>query len=100
LFSWYLGIAGGYPQFFNLHYYKPLLKFLALFISSPSPPIPDPTPFSPSFSLLHKSLPPSNFPEYFVPPSKKDRSINIMIFLILELHMVCEMYLGYSEHLG
>jgi hypothetical protein len=33
-------------------------------------------------------------------PSKKDQSTTTLIFLILELHVVCELYLGYSELLG
>jgi hypothetical protein len=40
------------------------------------------------------------FHEYFVPPSKKDQSIHTLVFLLLELHVVCELYLGYSELLG
>jgi hypothetical protein len=36
---------------------------------------------------------------YFVPPSKKDRSIHTLAFL-LELHVICELYLGYSKFLG
>ena len=38
--------------------------------------------------------------EYFVPPSKKHRSIQTLVFLLLELHMVCALYLGYSKLLG
>ena len=38
--------------------------------------------------------------EYFVPPSKKDQNIHTSVFLLLELHVVCELYLGYSELLG
>ena len=37
--------------------------------------------------------------EYFVLPSK-DLRIHTLVFLILELHVVCELYLGYSELLG
>jgi hypothetical protein len=36
---------------------------------------------------------------YFVPLSKKDRSMHILVFL-LEFHVVCELYLGCSELLG
>jgi hypothetical protein len=36
----------------------------------------------------------------FVSPSKKNRSIHTLIFLLLELHLVCELYFGYSELLG
>jgi hypothetical protein len=35
-------------------------------------------------------------PGYFVPPSKKDRSIHTLDFLILELHLVCKSYPCYS----
>jgi hypothetical protein len=35
--------------------------------------------------------------EYFVPFSKKDRSIHSLVFLLLELYVVCVLYLGYSE---
>jgi hypothetical protein len=37
---------------------------------------------------------------YFAPSSKKNTSIHTLVFLILELHVVCEFYLGYSELLG
>ena len=36
----------------------------------------------------------------FVPPSKIDKNIYTMVFLLLEFHVVCELYLGYSEFLG
>jgi hypothetical protein len=38
--------------------------------------------------------------EYFVPPSKKDQRTHTLVFLLLEVHVVCELYLGYSELLG
>jgi hypothetical protein len=34
------------------------------------------------------------------PPSEMDRSIHTMVFLLREFHVVCELYLGYSELLG
>ena len=34
------------------------------------------------------------------PPSKMDISIHTMVFLLLEFHVACELYLGYSELLG
>jgi hypothetical protein len=34
------------------------------------------------------------------PPSKKDQSIHTLDFLLTELDLVCELYLGYSELLG
>ena len=33
----------------------------------------------------------------FVSPSKEDLSIHTFAFLLLELDVVCELYLGYSE---
>ena len=47
-----------------------------------------------------------HFVSVFVPMSvlfpllKKDRSIHTLAFLLLELHVVYELYLGYSELLG
>ena len=37
---------------------------------------------------------------YVVPPSKRDESIHTLVFLLLELHLVCELYLKYYELLG
>ena len=37
---------------------------------------------------------------YFVSPSKKDQSIHTFVFLLFELHVVCELYLGYSKLLA
>ena len=34
---------------------------------------------------------------YFDPLSNKDESIHILVFLLLELHVICELYLGYAE---
>ena len=34
---------------------------------------------------------------YFLPPLKKDQSIHTLVFLLLRLHMVCELNLRYSE---
>jgi hypothetical protein len=36
----------------------------------------------------------------FFTPSKMDISINTIVFLLLEFHVICELYLGYSELLG
>jgi hypothetical protein len=36
----------------------------------------------------------------FVPPSMKEQSVHTLVFLLLELHLVCELYLGYSKLLG
>ena len=37
---------------------------------------------------------------YFDPPFKKEQSIHTLVLLLLELHVFCELYLGYSELLG
>jgi hypothetical protein len=37
--------------------------------------------------------------EYFVTPAKNDQRTHTFVFLLLELHVVCELYLGYSEFL-
>ena len=36
----------------------------------------------------------------FFSPSKKDRSTHTLVLLLLELHVVCELYLGYFELWG
>ena len=38
--------------------------------------------------------------EYFVPYCKKDQRAHTLLFLLLELHVVNELYLGYSKLLG
>jgi hypothetical protein len=53
-----------------------------------------------SFSLCFTLCLRNSFHGYFVPPSKKDRRIHTLVFLLLEFHVVCELYLGYSELLG
>jgi hypothetical protein len=96
LFSCHLRLCSGYPQFPIPHWYKPLIKFLTLFMSSLSPPIPDPAPLSPSLFLLpSKSFPPYTSDQYFVPPSKKDWCILTLIFLYFDLRVVCELYCVY-----
>ena len=50
-------------------------------------------------SLLH-TLSPYWLPEYFVSSSKMDWSIHILFFLLLELHVVYELYLVYFELWG
>ena len=42
----------------------------------------------------------NSFHGYFVPPSKKERSIHTLVFLLLEFHVFCKLYLGYSKLLG
>ena len=39
----------------------------------------------------------NSFHGYFVSPSKKDQSIHTLVFLVLEFHVVCKLYLGYSK---
>jgi hypothetical protein len=34
---------------------------------------------------------------YFVPHSKKERSICTLVFLLFEFHVFCKLYLGYSN---
>ena len=36
----------------------------------------------------------------FVTPSRKDQSVHTLVFLLFEVHVVCELYLGYSDILG
>jgi hypothetical protein len=37
---------------------------------------------------------------YFVPHSQKERSIHTLVFVLLDFHVFCKMYLGYSKFLG
>jgi hypothetical protein len=53
-----------------------------------------------SFSLCSTLCFCNSFHGYFVPLSKKDQSTHTLVFLLFELYMVCELYLGYSELLG
>jgi hypothetical protein len=53
-----------------------------------------------SFSLWSTLCLCNSFHGYFVPPSEKDRSIHTLVFLLLEFHVFCELYLGNSELLG
>ena len=53
-----------------------------------------------SFSLCSELCLYNSFLGYFVPPSKKDQSIHILVFLLLEFHVFCILYLGYSKFLG
>jgi hypothetical protein len=50
-----------------------------------------------SFSICSELCLCNSFHGYFLPPSKKDRSIHTLIFLLLEFHVFCKLYLGYSE---
>ena len=75
----------------------PLL--LSSFHFSLCPPTPDPaTLSSPSYSIpLRPSIPPFSCSIILFPPSKQDWSIHTVVFLLLELRMLCELYLGSSE---
>ena len=53
-----------------------------------------------SFSLCTTLCLRMSFLENFVSPSKKDGSIHTLVFLLLELHVVCELYLEYLELLA
>jgi len=53
-----------------------------------------------SFRLCSKLCLCNSFYGYFVPPFKKDGSIYTLVFLLLEFHVFCIVYLGYSELLG
>jgi hypothetical protein len=50
-------------------------------------------------SLLH-TLSLYLLPWVFCSSSKKDRSIHSLVFLLLEFHVFCKLYLEYSELLG
>ena len=53
-----------------------------------------------SFSLCSKPSLCNTSHECFVSPYKRKRSIHTLVFLLLELHVVYELYLEYSELLG
>ena len=53
-----------------------------------------------SFSLCSTLSLCNSFYGCFVSASKKDQNINTLAFLLLDFHMVCEFYVGYSELLG
>ena len=98
LLSWNLELSREYPQSPHPLCYTPLFNFLTLCISPLSPPTPDPVSFY--------STPPLSFPVPSLPlPSmiicchfwvgvKEEQTL---VFLILELHMVCELDGGYPK---
>ena len=53
-----------------------------------------------SFRLCSKLCLCNGFHGYFVPHSKKEQGIHTLVFLLLEFHMFCKLYLGYFEFLG
>jgi hypothetical protein len=54
----------------------------------------------PFLQSLHHTLSPYFLPWVLCSPSKKNWSIHTLVFLLLELHVACELYLGYSKLLG
>jgi hypothetical protein len=50
-----------------------------------------------AFSLYSEICLCNSFHRYFVPHFKKDQSIYTLVFLLLEFHVFCKLYLGYSE---
>jgi hypothetical protein len=52
------------------------------------------------FSLCSTLCLCNSFHGYFVSPAKKDCSVHTLVFLLLEIHVFWELYLGYSELLG
>jgi hypothetical protein len=54
----------------------------------------------PSYSLSSELCLCNSFHGYFVPHSKKERSIQTLVFHLLEFHVFCKLYLGYSKFLG
>jgi hypothetical protein len=49
-----------------------------------------------SFRLCSKRCLCNSINGYFIPHSKKGRSIHTLVFLLLEFHVFCKLYLGYS----
>jgi len=92
LLSSYLGLSVGYPQFSIPNCYTSLFSFPTLCISSQSAPIVfPPLLFLPS---LYRPLPPVSI---LFPPSKKNLNIHTLVFLLVDIHIVCELYHGYCE---
>jgi hypothetical protein len=52
-----------------------------------------------SFHLSFEICLCNSFHGYIVPHSKEGQSIHILVF-ILEFHVLCKLYLGYSKFLG
>jgi hypothetical protein len=53
----------------------------------------------PSFRLISKLCLCNTLHRYFVPHSKEGQSIHPLVFL-LEFHVFCKLYLGYSKFLS
>ena len=54
----------------------------------------------PSFHLNSKLCVYNSFRGYFVPNSKMEQTIHTLVFLLLEFHVFCKLYLRYSKFLG
>ena len=54
----------------------------------------------PSFHLSSELCLCNSFHGYFVPHSKTERNIHILVFLLLEFHVFCKLYFGYSKGLA
>ena len=52
------------------------------------------------FSLYSTLCLCNSFHRYCVPHSKKEQSTHPLVFLLLEFHVLCKWYLGYSKFLG
>jgi hypothetical protein len=52
-----------------------------------------------SFCLISKLCLCNSLHLYFVPHSKEGRSVYTLEFLLLEFHVFCNLYLGYSKFL-
>jgi hypothetical protein len=53
----------------------------------------------PSFRLSSKLCLCNSFYGCFVPNSKKGQSVHTLVFVLLEFHVFCKLYLGYSKFL-
>jgi hypothetical protein len=53
-----------------------------------------------SFCLISKLCLCNSLHGYFVPHSKEGQSLHALVFLLVESHMFCKLYLGYSKFLG
>ena len=54
----------------------------------------------PSFCHSSKLCLCNSFHGCFVPNSKKGHSVHTLVFILLEFHVFCILYLGYSKFLG
>jgi hypothetical protein len=54
----------------------------------------------PSFHLSSKHCLCNSFHGCFISNSKKEHSVHTLVFILLEFHVFCKLYLGYSKFLG